>query len=452
MPPKHYFILTLSLLGLLASPSGSLAEHVTVDLRGQRISADVDGWELKKTLIALVSQTGWEVYLEPGTALSRPASAKFSAIPTGSALSQLLPGMKFTLTSRSNSSRRLLLYRTTAAKATTEIEIKTARLKKQIIVQLKRPSKKTIEEIANNLGAKVVGKIGGINAYRLEFPFDNAALLGRDALLRDDDVAGVDFNYRVNQPPGTRGYDNTTGALAIKPGSGPDGSRTIVALIDTPVQSDVPFSGFLLDSISVAGGDVPASTVPSHGTSMFQSLLRGLDAGVGSQTESSVRVLPIDIYGASEETSTFNVANGIVTAVNEGAAIVNLSLGSTADSQFLHTVIRDANKLGVTFIASAGNEPITDNVYPAAYPEVLAVTAGDRTGAIADYANYGNFVDVVGPGTSIVNYQDANFMVTGTSPASAYMAGVAAGIASTKGANPQAIQAGLAIEYAPTRK
>lgn len=185
---------------------------------------------------------------------------------------------------------------------------------------------------------------------------------------------------------------------------------------------------------------------------MFQSLLRGLNAGVGSQTETSVVVLPIDIYGNSDATSTFHVANGIVTAVNEGASIINLSLGSTADSPLLHDVIQQATARGVTIIASAGNEPTTHNVYPAAYQEVLAVTAGTRSGQIADYANRGDFVDVIGPGTTIVNYNDENFRITGTSPASAFIAGVAAGLATTTGANPKAIQAGLTLQYGPDQK
>lgn len=446
--PRHILILIAGWL-LIGPTALGYGEYVSVNMRTQRVSADVDGWGLTKTLTALVTKTGWQVFIEPGTRPSRRASAKFDDASTGTALSQLLPGIKFSLTSRPNTPAQLLLYSTTAARATEAVKLKTKRLKNQLVVALKRNSEKTIEEIANNLGAKVVGKIPAINAYRLEFPYDNAALLGRDALLRDDNVAGVDFNYKVDQPRGSFGTDSTTRGLSIKPGSGPDGSRTIVALIDTPVQPDVPHSGFLLNSISVAQGTPPPSDAPSHGTSMFQSLLRGLDAGVGSATEANVRVLPIDIYGNSESTSTFHVANGIVSAVNEGASIVNLSLGSTADSQFLHSVIQEATARGVTFIASAGNEPTTDNVYPAAYPDVLAVTAGNRDGEIASYANRGDFVDVVGPGTTVVNYQNENYRVTGTSPASAYMAGVAAGLATTTGANPKAIQAGLTVEYAP---
>ena len=68
--------------------------------------------------------------------------------------------------------------------------------------------------------------------------------------------------------------------------------------------------------------------------------------------------------------------------------------------------------------------------FPAAYPEVIAVTAAER-GKIADYANYGSFVDVAAPDSSIIYYGDRPWYVQGTSASSAYTAGMAAGIADT---------------------
>ncbi|MGB0578221.1 MAG: S8 family peptidase [Limisphaerales bacterium] len=441
-------LLFILLLTLLAAPAEG-AEFIRVDLREKRMSADVDGWGLERTLTRIVTMTGWEVYIEPDTGLTRPASEKFKNVPVGRALARLLPGINFSFVSSSTGATRLLLFTTSAGKATKAMKIKTSRLKKQIVVQLKPNSKRSIDEIAKDLGAKVVGRIKDLNTYRLEFPYDNAALLGRDALLRDDDVLGVDFNYTIEGPRGSASINRDTATISIRPGSGPAKDRTIVALIDTPVQANVANSGFLLDPISVTGQPRPAGNEPTHGTSMFQTLLRGLDAGTGTATESNVRVLPIDIYGSAGETSTFNVAQGLAIAVEKGASIVNLSLGSDTDSPMLRSMIEQASNLGVTIIASAGNEPITDNVYPAAYPDVVAVTAGNRTGDIAEYANRGDFVDVVGPGRSVVSHGEGNYVITGTSPASAFVAGVAAGLANTTGADPAAIQAGLKLEFAP---
>ena len=75
----------------------------------------------------------------------------------------------------------------------------------------------------------------------------------------------------------------------------------------------------------------------------------------------------------------------------------------------------DLGERGVLFLAAAGNEPTTAPNYPAAYPEVLAVTAGGRNGQLASYANRGDFVDVAAPGSSIIHFDGKAYLVSGTS-------------------------------------
>jgi hypothetical protein len=80
----------------------------------------------------------------------------------------------------------------------------------------------------------------------------------------------------------------------------------------------------------------------------------------------------------------------------------------------------------VLFFGAAGNYPSTANTYPAAYPEVVAVTAGDKKGNIAPYANRGEFVDVIAPGVSVVQFNGQSFLINGTSASTAYVTGTAA--------------------------
>ena len=167
---------------------------------------------------------------------------------------------------------------------------------------------------------------------------------------------------------------------------------------------------------------------------MFETLLRGLASTQDKDATTSVRVLPVDVYGNSERSSTFDVARGIVEALNAGAKIINLSLASPGDSQLLHNVIIKGAERGALFIAAAGNEPTTLPNYPAAYPEVLAVTAGGKNG-LASYANRGDFVDVVAPGSSIIYFGGKAYMVTGTSASTAYISGLAAGMKASTGAS-----------------
>jgi len=160
---------------------------------------------------------------------------------------------------------------------------------------------------------------------------------------------------------------------------------------------------------------------------MAETIMGALQAPTGGNT--TVKILPVDVYGSGETTTTFDVANGIVQAVNHGADIINLSLGSTGDSQLLHNTINQVVQQGIPVYAAAGNEPVTTPTYPAAYPGVVAVTATDATGQIAPYANRGSFVDLAISGDNIVNYNNQSWFVEGTSTSTAFASGMAAGLA-----------------------
>jgi thermitase len=116
----------------------------------------------------------------------------------------------------------------------------------------------------------------------------------------------------------------------------------------------------------------------------------------------------------------------VISAVNGGAKIINLSLGSDSDSPFLHQVIQQVTAQNIAVFAAAGNQPVTTAFYPAAYPEVNAVTAIDK-GQLAPYANRGSFVSLGAPGDSIFCYQGQTYLSEGTSDAASYISGVAAG-------------------------
>ncbi len=211
--------------------------------------------------------------------------------------------------------------------------------------------------------------------------------------------------------------------LELKPPSGSD--RIIVGLPDTAVQAlGNGLDAFLQKQLSVAGEATLDPNSPSHGTAMAETILRSLQSITKGST--SVQILPVDVYGPNESTSTFVLADGIATAVNKGANPINLSLGSPGESPLMHDLITEASGKGIVFIGAAGNEPVTTPFYPAAYPEVLAVTALDQ-GQLAPYANRGSFVSLAAPGTSVVYYNDRPYYVMGTSASAAYLSGALAG-------------------------
>src|SRR5207245_17968 len=237
-------------------------------------------------------------------------------------------------------------------------------------------------------------------------------------------------NYAIDSPPTPRQVQSGSvpppPQLQLKPP--PDNGRIVVGLVDTalqPLGNDL--DKFLLKAISVAGDAQLDPTSPSHGTSMAETILRSLQAITKGST--SVQILPVDVYGPNASTSTFDVANGITQAINGGANILNLSLGSEGDSPFLRDLIKDAIARKIMFFAAAGNEPVTTPFYPAAYSDLgglWAVTAIDK-GQLASYANRGSFVNAGAPGTSIIYFNGQPWYVVGTSASTAFASGMVAG-------------------------
>lgn len=408
------------------------------DAASNRVTADIRDASLEAVLQLVASRTGWSVWVEPG--LAGRVSTRFQDLPPGEALRRLLDRLNFTLLPQSNGPPHLYVFRTSMQDATRPVRAAAegpqagsdrARIVGEWIVRLKPGTDP--ETLARALGAEITGRIEALRAYRFRFATAEAAEAARQRLLADDAVASVEANYRMDRPPELQGvWTTSVGLPRVQPRKPDPGGGIVVALVDTAVQPlPGPLNEFLLPGLRVAEGDGPPADLPTHGTAMAQTLLRGLEMVSGP--ESKVRVLPVDIYGGREVTSTFDLALGLYLAVYEGGArLVNLSLGSQADSPLVHDVVRQVSGTGVLVVAAAGNEPTTAPVYPAAYPEVVAVTAGDRSGGIAPYANRGEFVDVVAPGASVVFYEGRPFLVMGTSAAAAFTSGLAAGLAESR--------------------
>lgn len=411
------------------------ADSIDWDAKKNRVTADVSSWTLNTLLEQVVERTGWDVFIEPDTTMR--VSAKFKDQPAGEALRRLLGNVNFALLPQTNAPAKLFIFRTALQEATQKLKVtrkggKTSKpISDELIVKVKDGG--DIEDIAKRVGAKVVGGFDG--NYRLKFEDAEAALTAKNLLAGYNDVEGVDVNYYVERPPGSELLSASSSVpFTLNPISGADGSRTVIGLIDTPIQGKgSPISPLLLDSLSVFNGFWDAGAYePSHATSMANSIGQGLSTLLNG-TDTSVRILPLDVYGPNANATTFDVAHGIVLAIQNGATIINMSLGSEGNSQLLQTVIENGSKQGIAFIAAAGNEHVTTPFYPAAYDQVLAVTAGDRKGNIASYANYGDFVDVVGPGASVVQFNGNSFFVSGTSTSSAYVSGLMSALMSQKG-------------------
>lgn len=122
-----------------------------------------------------------------------------------------------------------------------------------------------------------------------------------------------------------------------------------------------------------------------------------------------------------------DIIEGIQWASANNIKIANMSLGTTSNVQSFHDAIITAYNNGMVMVAAAGNNGGAVN-FPAAYPEVIAVSATDINNNIASFSSRGPEVDLAAPGVSILStYKGNNYAtLSGTSMASPHVAGTAA--------------------------
>lgn len=129
------------------------------------------------------------------------------------------------------------------------------------------------------------------------------------------------------------------------------------------------------------------------------------------------------------------IANGVIWAADNGAKVINMSLGGGSSSSTLENAVDYAWNKGVVLVAAAGNSNTDTFFYPAAYGNCTAVAATDQNDAKASFSNYGAWVDIAAPGVSIYstmpNHKNRigilNYgSLSGTSMAAPHVAGVAA--------------------------
>ncbi len=423
-------------------------------------TAKIENWPLERVLQSLSDQGRWQILVEPDLNLN--VTTRFTDIPHTKALRRLLSDVNFAIIPSSKSPSRLLVYKTSSAKAIVPI-VPTKRLSKseaptikpgaipnELVVTLKPNSSIDIEALARALGAEVVGEIDGLDIYRLRFENSQKAEKARGQLELNSGIASVDNNFGVKRPSALSPVGISAPPLILRPASS-EKNGVVIGLVDSSVQREGSrIRDFLLPEISMAGEPADSADQVNHGTSMAETILRGLTASLDGEQETSVKILPVDVYGQSENTSTFAVARGVQAAIEAGADIISLSLGSDSQNELMRSVIQAGTSSGVLFLAAAGNEPTGQPVYPAAQPEVIGVTALNRSGrGVANYANTGNFVEAAAPGAGVTVFNNQTYYGTGTSVSTAYVAGVAAGISSTQGLSMPEVRQMITTEMKP---
>src|SRR5712692_4016291 len=204
------------------------------------------------------------------------------------------------------------------------------------------------------------------------------------------------------------------------------GTNVLVAMIDSEVDQRHPdLVGAIVDRLEPIGLEFKPQL---HGTAMAGAMashrrLTGIAPGA--------RILAVNAFGTDGEGAygtTEQILKGIDWAINKGARVINMSFAGPRDP-LVQLALKKAYDKGIVLVAAAGNAgPQSEPLYPAADPNVIAVTATDINDAVLPQANRGRHIAVAAPGVDIlVPAPNAQYQITsGTSVAAAHVSGVVA--------------------------
>lgn len=246
--------------------------------------------------------------------------------------------------------------------------------------------------------------------------FAEPNIVARVALTPNDPFLAVTGSQ---SPELERAWDLSTGSPAI-----------VVAVLDTGVDDTHPdLTNRLVPGFDFVNNTALNSDDNGHGTAMC-----GIIAAEGQNAEGVVgvafnaRMMPVKVADALGQASMADVVAGIDYAIQNNARVINLSMGSTVGSQALEDAVNRAIAAGLVVVASAGNDPVHHEAFPAAYDGVISVTALGKDGKLGFDAALAEGVDVGAVGESIVTTLPGEVygFVAGTSAAAAYVSGVVA--------------------------
>ena len=210
----------------------------------------------------------------------------------------------------------------------------------------------------------------------------------------------------------------------------PSISDTVVAVVDTGVDSDHPFleNRVIPTKINTSASGIRNNSEDDHG---HGTRIAGI---IADSTLDNVYIRPYKVMDKWGNGTVITVAAGINCAVRDGVNVINVSIGFEEDSEVLRTAIRNAEENDIVVTGAAGNNASDTIYYPASYSTVLKVTAINSDNVFANFSSYGNGVDLAAPGVDIVtsNIGGGYISVKGTSFSSPFVAAAAAAIISVE--------------------
>jgi subtilisin family serine protease len=213
-----------------------------------------------------------------------------------------------------------------------------------------------------------------------------------------------------------RAWDLTTGSPSVA-----------VAVVDTGVDPTQPdLAGRVLPGFNFVDSDTNASDDNGHGTAVAGVIAAQGNDHIGTAGYCwQCRILPVKVLGSDGSGLDSNVAEGILWAVDQGAKVINASLGSLTDDLTVAAAAKYAAEHNVLLVAAAGNDGSATLDYPAALPDVLSVSASDRNDQPYAFSNTG--AALAAPGENVTTGLAGSYVsFLGTSSAAPVVSGIAA--------------------------
>jgi serine protease len=224
----------------------------------------------------------------------------------------------------------------------------------------------------------------------------------------DTYYAPYQWNF-YNQGTLSNGHASNYGVQAEGAWSaGATGAGVVVAIVDTGVAYE-NFGAFaqapdlvgrtFVSPYDAVTGDGHANDENAHGTHVAGTIGQVTNNGTGcAGIARDCTIMPVRVLDAAGSGQYSWIANGITWAANNGAHVINMSLGGSSGSTTLQSAVDYAWSHGVVICAAAGNTGRNGLQYPARYTNCIAVGATRFDGQRTSYSTYGSGLDVVAPG------------------------------------------------------
>ena len=185
-----------------------------------------------------------------------------------------------------------------------------------------------------------------------------------------------------------------------------NGGGVIVAVLDTGLKTGgVDGIGYVVNGIDVVNSDVYPVDGDGHGTHVSGTIAKSTNNAIGiAGLAHGACIMPVKVLDDDGSGSFADITEGIYYAVNNGARVINMSLGTNAryditNDQIMDLALNHAYTSGVTVVCASGNDGSRKNVsYPAIYPTTIAVGAVDLHSKVTRYSNKGDNLDLVALG------------------------------------------------------